>query len=227
MKVVKVAFCRYLRNCPAICVSILSLAFLILAIGTPLGADSDGGSAAPPQALGAGYGTLTFSSSFKPETVDAQGTLRSGYQWYPWKFFDGTMTRLENIVVTPDNGLVLKGDTTGPNGQIATAAPVADSRFVGNAFGGGGYFEATLAFNPDDAIRMKFKGWPAWWAMASEHLLPEIGSSQGGDSYEDFIEVDFFEYDLVKEVQERRRNSFGGAVHEWFGVYKKTCPNQS
>jgi hypothetical protein len=225
----RVMFClhRSLRSPPAIWVLFLSLIFSIGSIWRPLAADSDVGWAEPPQALSAGYGTLTFSSSFKPETVDARGTLRSGYQWYPWKFFGGSMTRLENIVVTPDNGLVLEGDTTGPNGQIATAAPDSKSGFVGNAFGGGGYFEATLAFNPDDVFRMKFKGWPAWWAMASEHLLPERVSSQGGGSYEDFIEVDFFEYDLAKEVREGWRNSFGGAVHEWFGIYNKTCPNQS
>src|SRR5262245_13877629 len=93
----------------------------------------------PPQAAAANYTVRTFSSRFNTGEVDITGSSKSGFKWYPWKFFGGA-AKLDRIVVNTDKSVTLLGDTTGPGGQLATVSPAETSPgFVGIAFGGGGY----------------------------------------------------------------------------------------
>jgi hypothetical protein len=91
---------------------------------------------------------------------------------------------------------------------------------VGTAFGGGGYFEATFKFDPQDIIKNRFNGWPAWWSMAIEHMANLDTRQWPGQQkgYEHFIEADFFEYDLEDYAGRGKLNYFGGALHDWFGL---------
>ncbi len=41
-------------------------------------------------------------------------------------------------------------------------------------------------------------------------------------NYQHFIEVDFFEYDIAEGG-----NYYGATMHDWYGVYNKTCPGRS
>jgi hypothetical protein len=163
----------------------------------------------PQPAFQAGFRVNTFKSVFDTGTVDLQQSNRSGFRWYPWQFF-GTQTNLGAISVNQDTSVTLNGDTTGPNGELASVAPIGGGNFVGTAFGGGGYFEATLQFNPNSTS----SGWPSFWSMAEEHL---VGSSIGADlwpgqgaGYRHFIEADFFEFDVGANV-------YGGTLHDWYG----------
>jgi len=175
----------------------------------------------PPQALQAGYGTLTFSSEFDPKEIDLKGEYSSGFKWYLWNFFK-SKAKADRIVFATDHTLTFLGDETGPNGQIASAAQ-ARKGFVGTAFGGGGYFEARLRFNPEQVIAGTKSGWPSFWSMALEHLVSQTPIDKKDSSdYKRFVEVDFFEYDLFPYLRER--NVYGGAMHDWHGVWKKTCP---
>lgn len=174
---------------------------------------------APPQAAAVGFTALTFSSTFSADEVDMTDSLAPGFRWYPYRFFGGP-TKLGSIDLNSGGGVTLLGDKTGPNGELATASPIAKSgRFVGTAFGGGGYFEATFKFNPQDVINTKFDGWPSWWSMAIEHMVGLDTKQWPGqqDGYEHFIEADFFEYDLESYASQGRLNYFGGALHDWFG----------
>jgi hypothetical protein len=174
----------------------------------------------PPQAGAAHYTIRTFSSGFSASDVDIAGGSKSGFKWYPWKFF-GAPTDLGRVGINRDGSVTLSGDVTGPNGQLATVSPASTSGgFVGTAFGGGGYFEATLKFDPKDTITNNFKGWPSWWSMAIEHMVNlETRQWPGQQSgYEHFIEVDFFEYDLKDYVLNGKWNYFGAAMHDWFGL---------
>ncbi len=92
------------------------------------------------------------------------------------------------------------------------------------AFGGGAYFEAVFRFDPEDTINAKGVGWPSWWAMAIEHLagLPMQQWPGQPSGYDHFIETDFFEYDVWSFSP---HNEYGGAMHDWFGIWKSTCPN--
>lgn len=204
-----------LRSKP--CERCFSIGALLLVLFAP--AQASELSAIPKQAQAERYLTQTFSSDFAAAEVDFSGTAGSGFKWYPWRFFSSS-ARLENIRINDDKSITLLGDVTGPNGQLATVSPATNtSRFVGIAFGGGGYFEATFKFDPDDVLKTNFKGWPAWWAMSAEHMLGLDGRQWKGQKagYERFVEVDIFEYDLEDEVRRGRKNVYGGAVHDWYG----------
>lgn len=173
----------------------------------------------PPQAAAAKYKVLTFSSAFTADQVDIANTSKSGFKWYPYKFF-GAHTTLSSISLDQNETVTLLGDVTGPNGELATASWTGiPGGFVGTAFGGGGYFEATFKFDPQDVIRNDFSGWPSWWSMSIEHMANLDARQWPGQQkgYEHFIEADFFEYDLKDYAIRNKLNYFGGALHDWFG----------
>ena len=183
----------------------------------------------PPQAAAVRYTVHTFSSRFNASDVDITGSSKTGFKWYPWKFF-GSAAKLSGIAINTDGSVTLSGDTTGPNGQLATVSLAKMSTgFVGTAFGGGGYFEATLKFDPQDVLTNGFRGWPSWWSLAIEHIahLDTEQWSQQEVGYEHFIEVDFFEYDLSAQVTNKDWNYYGGAMHDWYGVYSNGFKHES
>ncbi len=181
----------------------------------------------PAPAAAAHYVVRTFSSSnFRAAEVDVENSGKRGFSWYPFLFF-GSHPRLESLVLNRDGSITLLGDTTGPNGELATARVIAGpDKFVGKAFGGGAYFVATFRFDPRDVLRTDFRGWPAWWSMAVEHMARLDTRQWPGqpDGYEHFIEADFFEYDLKDYVKGGSLNYFGGALRDWFGYEEKLEP---
>lgn len=199
------------------CGAVTGLLALLLAL--PVTAQEMPAVSAPPQAAAFGYKMRTFSSRFDMD-VDTAGSLKPGFKWYFWRFF-GQSAKAENVLIGgAEKGVTLLGDTTGPNGQLATAAPVSTSaKFVGSAFGGGGYFEATFKFDPKEVISRGFVGWPSWWSMALEHMAGLDTRQWAGEQagYEHFIEADIFEYDLKDDVRAGNENYYGGAVHDWYG----------
>jgi hypothetical protein len=176
----------------------------------------------PPDAVAAGYTQNTFSA-FTPGSIDINDTGKSGFSWYPWHYF-GRHAQPQNIVVNPDGSVTFNGDTTGPNGQLTTAAPAKNAqKFVGVAFGGGAYIEASLKFDPVAAHDKSKKGWPSFWAMSLEHMATSSALWAGKEpNYEHFIEVDFFEYDIAEGG-----NYYGATMHDWYGVYNKTCAGRA
>lgn len=175
----------------------------------------------PLSAREAGFLTQTFSSTFDASEVYLSPGLKRGHKWYPWDFF-GSRTSKATIRLNSDRSVTLMGDALHPESNIATIAPNAKSPvgYVGTAFGGGGYFEVTLSFNPDDVLNPANTGWPAFWGLAFEHMFGGDGVSGMPKDYGRFIEVDIFEYD----VAERGRHFYGANFHDWYGIYKQTCP---
>lgn len=171
----------------------------------------------PPQAAAARFTRLAFNGVFNHSTVDMSNSHNAGFQWYPYNFFSSS-TNVGAINLNSDDTVTLNGDTTGPNGELATGC-VTSAGFVGQSFGGGGYFEATLKFNPQDAIDHAFAGWPSFWTMAREHLALEATEQWPGQvaDYSHFIEADIFEYDLYPYTNQR--NTYGAGLHDWSGVY--------
>jgi hypothetical protein len=169
----------------------------------------------PLAAVEAGYTVNTFATNraFTPATVDLKLTYRTGFQWYLWNFFHEP-GRLDGLQV---QGGVANTSRPGSNGVIASAGRTPQG-FVGTAFGGGGYFEAEIAFDP--ATIDQKQGFPAFWAMAVEHLA-ESGEQWPGapEGYRHFFELDIFEYDRAPE----EANVYGTTLHDWYGVYRKTC----
>ena len=178
-------------------------------------------SSAPTAAAGVGYMRNTFSS-FTPGDIDIGDTGKSGFAWYLYHFF-GSHAQSRNITINPDGSVTLDGDVTGPNGQLATAAPAKNAaKFVGVAFGGGAYIEAAIKFDPVAARSKNSKGWPSFWALTLEHAATGAAQWSGEpQGYEHFVEVDFFEYDI--DERGLGLNYYGANMHDWYGVYNSTC----
>jgi hypothetical protein len=162
----------------------------------------------PQQAIAVGYTTLTFNSSvFSSANVDMTKQHRPGFQWYFRNWFgnDSTATATFNA----DGSVTL-------NRTSITTVAISGDTWVGTAFGGGGYFEATFTFNP------KFRqsrGWPAFWAMAQEHVagLNEQWPGQP-DGYGHFIETDFLEY-----FPQNDASGYHMGIRDFYGVWNSTC----
>lgn len=181
--------------------------------------------AAPAYAAAVGYKTNTFSANFTNATVDTTNSKRSGFQWYPYTLFS-SRPNLAAIGLNKDSSVTLAGDVTGPNGEISSAVPAKNSAgFVGTAFGGGAYIEATFKFNPNSVAAAKLKGWPSFWSLAAEGSVVGNGSNQWkgqAKGYYHQIEYDFFEYDYLSNGA--ASNVYSSAMHDWYGIYKVSCP---
>jgi hypothetical protein len=182
-----------------------------------------GGSRIPAPARGAGYTVNTFSteSSFTSGNVDMGLTYASGYQWYFWNFFDDAPDSSGTTLESNGTASVFQ---TSSNATLVSAAQISSAPyFVGTAFGGGGYFEAEIAFDPK--VSNASLAWPAWWMMSLEHLY-DFAAGNGNEQwpgqvagYSHFMEVDTFEYDRTGQPYD-----YGGTLHDWFGLYNVTCP---
>ena len=181
---------------------------------------------APPQAAAVGYTVNTFSGPFDATTVDMNDTGRSKFRWYPYRLW-GARPHMNKIHLNGDGGITLEGHTSWRNAQIATARPAKNRHgFVGTAFGGGGYFEASFRFNPDDVVKSQFEGWPAWWSIPIENVAYLKGRfwPNQEDGYLHLIEADFFEYHLGDLISKGKRHVYGGGLHDWYGIQYVTCP---
>jgi hypothetical protein len=190
---------------------------------TSSGSGDGNSSNAPPQAAAVGYTMNTFTSTFVESTIDTSNTQKTGYAWYLGQFFGGSATPASDLTFNNDGTLSLDGAGTSANAGINTATPSTNAAgWAGVAFGGGAYFEAIFEFNPQQTINANGKGWPAWWAMAIEHLagLPTEQWQGQPSGYSHFIETDFFEYDVWSFSP---HNEYGGAMHDWYGVWNQTC----
>ncbi len=181
---------------------------------------------APAQAAAVGYKSNTFHSTFSND-LQTSGSGSNQVNWYLDKWFTWPSTRPESISIQPGEGITLTngGDTS--NYAIGTAAARKNNpprHWVGKAFGGGAYFEAEIRFDFASVTQPTGAGFPSWWMMPVEHFADPrtdqwVGQAPG---YEHFTEIDVFEYNQWK----KHPYLYSGAVHEWYGVYKKTCvPN--
>ncbi|NKQ38229.1 MAG: hypothetical protein HF967_01900 [Methanosarcinales archaeon] len=178
---------------------------------------------APQQAIDFSYTENTFSSNFSNDEIDFNDTRHHGFKWYLGRFFGWKPTPAKHFYLPDDGPLTIKTGFKRANLSIATATTVKDTkRWVGQAFGGGGYFEAEIKFDPVYVKNLNNKGWPSFWTMAIEHManLPESQWPSQEKGYVNFIEVDILEYLFKKEDN---TNVYGANMHNWFGVWQETC----
>ncbi|MGH3429995.1 MAG: hypothetical protein ACRDQZ_20905 [Mycobacteriales bacterium] len=174
----------------------------------------------PAPAAAAGYRLETFATngSFSPRTVDTRLTFASGYQWYLFNFY-GTKPEPALVSLNAD-GSATVSSFGNEEATMASAAQIsAAPYFRGTAFGGGAYFEATLAFDAK-AVNLR-NGWPAWWTVAVEDIDGGHGDQWPGQpaGYDNFAEPDIFEYDQGPNYP----NAYFGSMHEWYGLWAHTC----
>jgi hypothetical protein len=179
-----------------------------------------------------GY-SLTFSDEFdSASTIDLDYSVPSASQkkWYFKSFWNGDQPAAK---VSVENGVLSLGYMPGVYG-MQTAAPDGKGDYVGRAFGGGGYFEARISFNPDafgpgsEGIRIGGASWPAFWGMALEHgtFWKDTDQWPGQPKdYKRFIENDFFEYLAWGYGASPNANSYAAVLHDWYGIHNQTCGN--
>jgi hypothetical protein len=200
--------------------TIAGLAILSLCVDSQFVVASD---SAPPQASAVGYTVNTFHSTFANDV--GKSSIGAKYNWFLDKWWTWAATRPESLTFTPGSGITITdgGDTSGYTIGTAASLKYPPRNWVGKAFGGGAYFEAELKFDPAAVKKEGLVGYPAWWLEPIEHLaLPNTSQWQGQEAgYEHFTELDIFEYNQWKRHPDY---VYSGAVHEWYGVYHKTCP---
>ena len=179
--------------------------------------------ASPPvEATAAGFTVNTFSSDFTAQTVDMNNTLNRGYKWYLFNLY-GTKADPAGVKINGDGSVTIEGGTTGAEGSLMTVAPYPGTNgWVGTSFGGGGYFESVMKFDPAVVTAAHKEGagvWPAFWS------LPMQGTFTSGDQwpgqptgYQHNVEMDFFEADFWTST-----TIYGAGLHDWYGIPNKTC----
>lgn len=187
---------------------------IIAALGRPAASQAQTFNAEDPAS--SGY-ALKFDDEFNnPASIDINATNKPGFKWYPRTFYRSHPTEPADISVA--NGVLTLNGPTADNGSLGTAAPGPKAgAYVGSVFGGGGYFEASIAF--DKTLIDKSHGFPAFWSMAVEHMAFNGKSQWPGqdEGFEHFIEIDFFEADTF----DKDEDSYSGAVHDWYGKWTK------
>ena len=177
----------------------------------------------PNNPAGLGY-QLVFADDFDSLTsIDVNGSLSPAFKWYTTPFFVPASKKFTPSLITINNGILTLESTPGGtgNGMLETAAPANNLQgWVGKTFGGGAYFEAKIAFNP--ATVDTKNGWPSFWSMSIEHMAAKGADQWQGQAkgYTHFIEDDFFEYVTASFAGP---NSYGATMHDWYGIWKKTC----
>jgi hypothetical protein len=171
---------------------------------------TDGGTP-PPPAAAAGYNTQTFGPQITLGTTASPTTsypeFVNGANWVPYTFTGTSWTHI-GVVQNGDGSITVNGDGEAFGNGVSTAAagnPGANAQWTGTAFGGGGYFEAVMAFT----------GPASFWANDIETMNgvsigngpnPWPGEASG---YGDWIETDFAEFDST--------GVYGFAIHNWYG----------
>jgi hypothetical protein len=174
----------------------VDLALPDAALDLSLDVDASAPPSAPKPAADVGYTMRTFDSTKLGTTA---GT------WQPFNYF-GVKQPAGSAVQNADGSLSLPG-TSGDsyNATLCTAAAASTlpAKFRGIAFGGGGYFEATLSFvgTPDGHDTS-----PAFWADDVEHSSGYLPETKGHT----WIEIDDFESDVASDTK------WGQSVHNWY-----------
>jgi hypothetical protein len=192
------------------------IAPLLLALALPVCANA----AAPAPAAEVGYTENTYSSNFTASTVDMNETLNRGYKWYIYNLY-GRKASPSGIKINGDGSVTLNGDTTGAEGNLMSVAQYPGTNaWVGNTFGGGGYFETVMKFSPEAVTKNHKATWPSFWSLPMEAtFLPGKNQWPGqAAGYQHNVEVDFFEADYFGS-----NTVYGVGLHDWWGIQNKTC----
>ena len=161
---------------------------------------------APAPAAAVGYNTQTFISTFSSD-IDVSNSHQSGFNWYIWNLMEESTSN--STYISNSSPLVLSGDTTGPNAEIATVTNITSSTWRGHVFGGGAYIETTVKFDPSKTALLG-TGHPAFWMLPIDVLT---GTAQWVGQTTGYIH--YIEFDPLDGTSGWRSNS---NLHEWYGL---------
>lgn len=196
---------------------------------------------APLPAQVAEYPLRTFTSQMSAPELDLEDGRLPGRKWFLGNWF-GSPSATGSSLTFGSDGAVTINPLSG-NASIFSASPTANRmNWVGMAFGGGAYIEATLRFDPRDVVAGtvdgKLPGWPAWWTLSLEHQIgttlhepyrgkpsktdflwdgqssKPFGAPQAATRYAHFVEPDIFEY-----IFPSGGTRYYGTLHDWSGTW--------
>ncbi|HYZ20876.1 MAG TPA: hypothetical protein VE690_01850, partial [Rhodopila sp.] len=148
----------------------------------------------PAVAAAVGYNAETFGPN-----------VSVGSNWQKFSFY-GVNPATVNVTQNSDGSVTINPGGDNYGGQLSTASvdPTAGS-FQGIAFGGGGYFQATMSFN----------GPASFWANDIE-TMNGVSEGRGPNQwpgqptgYGNWIEADMAEFDSP--------GVYGVGIHNWYG----------
>jgi hypothetical protein len=148
----------------------------------------------PAPAAAVGYNIQTFGPN-----------VTIGSNWHKFSFF-GVSPSAIAAAQNPDGSVTIRPGGNDYGAMLSTTARGAGAGFTGVAFGGGGYFQAT----------MKFTGPASFWANDIETMngvSAGVGPNQWpgrAAGYGNWIETDFAEFDST--------GVYGFAIHNWYGI---------
>lgn len=154
----------------------------------------------PKPAADVGYTTRTFG----PDLI-------LGKNWFKFNLYGGDGAG--NKVSQDGKGLLCAGGENGFNAHAASCVATPNG-WRGKAFGGGGFFEATLLWTGDyNGWGMPgSSGWPSWWGNSIESTTGDPSAQWKGQAanFQQACEFDFMEF--------WANNRWGGAIHSWYGA---------
>lgn len=187
---------------------------------------SSGSATVPPSQpwVTAGYNVNTFHvASFSAANVDTGLTKASGFDFYLTGSFTNPDTSPTILTFNGDgsltmNGAAIPGGTGGAIYSIAAkATPV--TAWTGQAFGGGFYTEATLAYSP----ALDTTGIPAaWWTDPVEHGAESSVNADNWQGQTPFF-VHFTEQDIM-ENSGVQLNQYSNTEIDWSGIFGSGGP---
>jgi hypothetical protein len=155
----------------------------------------------PAVAAAVGYDTETFGPAINVGTTANPTTsypeITGDVNMVPYTF---TGTSWKNIGETNSNGAATlngTGEAFG-NGLATAEVTPAGQTLQGVAFGGGGYFQVTMAGN----------GPMSFW-MNDAETMNGVSNGTGTDSADSWIEADIAEFDSP--------GAYGFTIHNWYG----------
>ncbi len=211
------------------------LAVLLLSCGLPCvssATETTADDAIPAAALSAGYTLHSFHSKMGDD-INIAGNDAHGFNWYYGQFFGTTETPTKLTRSSDGVTLSATGANGSTSGSITTGIPCPSCNsdgFFGVAFGGGGYFEAQIAFNPEDVLTHNPKGalpLPAFYLLPVEFAAQMNADQWPGQEagYIHYSEPDIFEYNRAWRTWGwNPQNQYGADFHDWYGLRYKTCP---
>lgn len=145
-----------------------------------------------------------------------------GFLWYPQAFVTYPTTPAADIQVS-NSILTISGTGAGQIGiNTAVASNSSPTKYIGQSFGGGGYFEASVAFDPTKGSGTT--EWPAFWGEAVQHIIDSLDGGAAeqwpgqAPGYVNFAELDFFEaYNAGSAYT--GKTSYIGNIHNWSGIF--------
>ena len=144
----------------------------------------------PPQAAAEGYDRLVFQEEFDDLSgIDVNDTRKAGFNFYP-KLAWGKYVLPKKHIKVKNGVLYLYNPDNHAQSDLFSAVNADNEKgYTGFAIGGGAYFEASIAYDPDYKKKYPYTdGFPAFYSNPVEHFFHRTPQPYN------YLEMDHMEY---------------------------------